>query len=191
MTANHTSTRETILPLNPNPSPKKLFPNPTPTRPRKNQTGWRNGNSITTQPSTKIRSHYWHTIPPAGRAMKNPVRMIFCCSEVSCRRNNGSFPQIFGDLIGEAVAAVRVPVVGTENSSNSSSRSSSRTKIRIRLHRNGRGWEFPKKTEVSCFWLSVAWKGEGSNCYLYIFCVCRNWHLVCMYNTIQYNTIYL
>lgn len=140
MNAKHTSTRETILPPTPNPCPKILLPNPTPTRPRKKQTRWRNESWIRTQSSAKIRSHYWHTVPPAGRAMTNPVRMNFCCSGVSGRKNNGTSLQIFRDLIGGAVAAVRDPVVRIENSSNSS-----RTKIRIRLHRNGRDGGFQIK----------------------------------------------
>lgn len=156
MTVKHTSTRETMLLPNPAPSPKILFPNPTPTLPRKNQTKRKNETWITTQSSTKIRPHYWHTVPPAGRAMTNPVRMIFCCSGESCRRNNGTSLQNFGDLIGGPVAAVRVPV-RIEHSS------SSRTTLRIRLHRNGVGGSSPEKRNKQARWLivlSVAWEGE-------------------------------
>lgn len=165
MTAKHTSTRETILLRTPNPSRKILFPNPTPTRPRKKQTRWRNESWKTTQSSTqKIRSHYWHTIPPAGRAMMNPVRMIFCCSGVSSRRNNGTSLQIFRDLIGGAVAeVVRVPVVRIENPSNSNSSSSSRTKIRIRLHRNWWGLRSFQRERLNKWgWLFFTFRGVVS-----------------------------
>ena len=112
MTAKHTSIRETIIHPNPAPSPKNHIPNLTPTRSRKAQTRSWNEGWITSQSSTKIRPHYWHTILSAGRATKKPVRMIFCWSGVSCRRNNGTCLHIFGNLIGGevAVAAIRAPI---------------------------------------------------------------------------------
>lgn len=156
MTVKRTSTRETMRPPNPATSPKLLLPKQTPTRPSRRQSKRRSGTcktttaitTTTTQLTTKIRMHYWHPAPPAGRAMTNPVRMTFCCSGVLCRRNNGPTLQIIRDLIGGAVdgrveAAVRFPV-RIEISSSSSS-SSSKTKIRIRLHRNGRGRNLREK----------------------------------------------
>lgn len=84
MTAKHTSIRETMFPPIPAPFPKILFPNPTPIRQRKTcrtQAKERNETCTTTQLSTKLRTN-WHTAPPAGRAMMNRVRMIFCSSGV-------------------------------------------------------------------------------------------------------------
>lgn len=129
MTAKHTSTRETMLLPNPAPFPKILFPNLTPIRPRKKfRTQAKRDESWTTitQLSTKIRMRYWHTTPPAGHAMTNPVRMTFCCSGVSCRRNNGTSLVFIRDRTGEAATAVRI---------EKPSSSSSRMQIRIRLHR--------------------------------------------------------
>lgn len=154
MTAKRPSTRETIRPPNPATSPKVLLPKQTPTRPSRTQSKRRSGTCITTtttkttkttQLTIKIRMHYWHTAPPAGRAMTNPVRMTFCCSGVLCRRNNGPTLQIIRDLIGGGVderveAAVRVPVRIEISSS-----SSSKTEIRIRLYKNGRGRNFREK----------------------------------------------
>ena len=156
MTAKHTIIRETMLLPSPAPFPKILCPNLTPIPPRKtirNQTKLNESWTIGTQLSTKIRMRYWHTTPPAGHPIKNPVRMNFCDSGVCRRRNNGTSLAFIGDRKGEAVTAVRIEKP-----------SSSRMQTRIRLHRwagGMRGWmRVSKKEQISEYLFVFSGVGE-------------------------------